>query len=361
MLENVNSHIRSLNWSYKKALNTNKVRYFNCLASIETPHVVALRDKKGDVTRVTAKFILLAMGGRPSMLDVPGALELCITSDDLFWRQKPPGRTLVIGAGYIAMECSGFLRLMGYEVDVLYRSVVMREFDQEMARRIMDHMAGLGVKFKNGQAQRFDKEGNQIKATIKLHIEDKIFETTELYDTVLLAVTRTPDTKNLGLEKFGIKFDKLQKLVVDQRWQTSVPWIYAVGDIVSGANELTPLAIKEGEYVTNGLFANHWEAIDYKAVPTTVFTPLEYSSCGYTEEKANSLLGSDNIDVYHSSFKPLEWNFLSSHPSNLCYTKVIIEKVSQKIIGIHFLGPNAGEVMQGFAVFVRLGLRFEEL
>ena len=137
--------------------------------------------------------------------------------------------------------------------------------------------------------------------------------------------------------------------------------IHAVGDINEGGLELTPVAIKEGAYLADGLFTNSWKKINYDVVQTTVFTPLEYSFSGLTEEKAIEKYTKENIEVYHSSFKPLEWNLTYDHPSNACYAKIVVLKKERTVLGIHYLGPNAGEVMQGFAVCVRLGLSYEDI
>jgi thioredoxin/glutathione reductase (selenoprotein) len=361
MIEHVNNHIRSLNWNYKKQLIQKEVKYFNALASLKDAHTINLKDKNGKETTVTAKYVLLAMGGRPTLLNLPGARELCITSDDLFWKKEAPGKTLIIGAGYIAMECAGFIKGLGHTVDVLYRSAVLRAFDQDMASRVVQHMQESGINFIKGNPVAFTKVDSGINATIKALTNNGENELNNVYDTVLFAVGRYADVSGIGLEELNVKLDAAHKIVVDKKWQTSVPNIYAIGDIIADARELTPIAIKEGQYLVDGLFTNKWREIDYRAVATTIFTPLEYSCSGYSETEAFAAFGEDNIEVYHRGFKPLEWNFLESHSSNSCYTKIIVHIPDQRILGIHYIGPNAGEVMQGYSIAVRLRLKYEDL
>ena len=361
MIENVDNHIRSLNWNYKKQLIQKEIKYYNALASLTDAHTINLKDKNGKESTYTAKFVLLAMGGRPVILDIPGARELAITSDDLFWKKQAPGKTLIIGAGYIAMECAGFLKGLGYSVDVLYRSVILRAFDQDMSKRVIQYMEEIGIGFILGNPLSFEKTDQGILAKLKIIKDGVESETKTLYDTILFAVGRYPDVSNMGLEALSLKLDASRKILVFNHWETSVPGIFAIGDIVSESRELTPIAIKEGQYLVEGLFTGKWREIDYRAVATTIFTPLEYSCSGYSEAEAIKAFGEENIEVYHRGFKPLEWNFLEKHSPDACYCKIVVRIVDQRILGIHYLGPNAGEVMQGFSMAVRLGLKYEDL
>lgn len=357
MLNQINGHIKSLNWGYKSTLIKKEVTYFNKKASLKDNHTVLLQQEGEEDVFVTADKILIAVGGRPNYLNVEGAGELCITSDDIFWMKEAPGKTLVVGSGYIGLECGGFLRGLGKEVDILYRSEVLRGFDQNITSRLVKYLTEFGMNFIKGNPLGFYKDGNQIRAKLELGGQEE----ERIYDTVLLAIGRTPDTKGLNLDKLGMKLAQNGKLIVNEQWQTSIENIYAIGDINEHGLELTPVAIKEGAYLAEGLFTNNWKKINYEVVPTTVFTPLEYSFSGLSEEKAIERYGEEKLDIYHSSFKPLEWNMTWDHPSSACYCKIIVLKEERTILGIHYLGPNAGEVMQGFAVCVRLGLKYEDL
>lgn len=361
MISNVNNHIRSLNWGYKTQLMKEEVKYYNALASIEDAHTVKLIDTKTkEPTYVTAEHICIAVGGRPQYLDIPNCKELCISSDDLFWLKKPPGRSLIIGAGYIALECGGFLRGMGRDVDILVRSRPLRGFDSEMVDKVIKYMEYTGIQFLTGTPISFDKEGEGVKVGMKVTDDGKEVEKFEVYDNVLVAIGRYPDIGGLNLEKVGVELAPNGKIKVNNRYQTSVDSIYALGDVCSIGLELTPVAIKEGHYLVDGLFKDEWREIDYKTVCTTVFTPLEYSVCGLNERDAIKLHGEDDIEVYTSGFKPTEWAFDPNKPKDVCMTKAIVQKSTRKVVGLHYTGLQAGEVMQGYGVAMRLGLTFED-
>lgn len=173
-----------------------------------------------------------------------------------------------------------------------------------------------------------------------------------------MAIGRTADLTGLGIESLGIQIDKSRKIITNEKWQTNAANIFAIGDVKSNGLELTPVAIKEGEYLVNGLYKNQWKTLDYSLVPTTVFTPLEYSKCGLSEEEAVQIYGADNIEIYHQSFTPLEWNLNYEREKGECYIKIIVNINNQKVLGIHYLGPNAGEVMQGYAVAMRMHITY---
>ena len=361
MIEGITTHIKKLNGIHETLLKNNNVEYFNCEASLKDKHTICLTDAHGNQKEVTARYIIISGGGRPSYLDLPNAKELCITSDDVFWMEEDPGRTLVVGSGYIGLECAGFLRGLNKEVDVIYRSKPLAKFDRDMVNRITDDMMSIGVNFMKGNIQSLEKEGDKIKVQSKITIEENEEEITDYYDTVLMAIGRTPENEVIGLKNIGMELDQRGKAKVNEQCQSSIDNIFVIGDAKNKGMELTPVAIKEGRMVIEGLFTNTWKPINYNTVPTTIFTPLEYGCVGYTEEQAIDEFGEDNIDVYHTGFKPLEWTFLKSSPTDNCYVKVIVIKESKKILGIHFTGPNAGEVIQSYAIAVRLGLTLDAL
>lgn len=357
MITNVNNHVKSLNWGYKKALIKAGVKIYTHLASLKDAHTLELDNKKGEVKVETARHILIAVGGRPSYVDVPGSKEYCISSDDLFWLKKPPGKTMVIGAGYIAMECGGFMNGMGHETFLMVRSTPLRNFDQDMIKKVVEDMTDNGVTFLNGCSPlSFEKDASSGKIKVKwVHSETKE-EFTDFFDTVLQAIGRYADTVQLGLDAAGVKHEH-GKIITDRDNRTSTPNIFAIGDVAKGSPELTPVAIKEGIFLVDRLYAGGNKYLNYDHIPTTIFTPLEYSCMGLSEEKAKAQLGEENIEVYHTAFKPLEWNFLETHKDNLCYTKLIVDKTkNEKVIGFHYAGPNAGEVLQGYAVAITAGL-----
>ena len=358
MLEKINNYIRGLNWGYRVELSSKEVTYFEALGRVVAPNTIELTFAKKPPQRVTAKFILLATGGRPSMLELPGAVEHCLTSDDIFWRNKPPGKCLVVGAGYIGLECGGFLGGMGYPVTILHRSVMLRGFDSEMVDNVVDYMKQFaGVKFVQGNPIKFEKQEGQVLATWS---NDKKETHSELFDTVLMATGRSPDIKGLGLNAFDLKLDKSGKIVVNNHFETSVPGIYAIGDIIADGRELTPVAIQQGKKLAKGLFQNDWTSIDLKSIATTVFSPLEYASSGHSEEEAIADFGKEGIQVFTSEFTPAEW-LLGKHKSHFkCLMKVIVRKSDEVVVGIHYNGPNAGELVQGLSMAVRLKVSYSD-
>jgi len=363
MIEAVGNYIKSLNFGYRTELMTKGVDYKNALAHFADAHTVVYKDDDGKEGKLTAKNILVAVGGRPKYPALEG-IEHVISSDDIFWQEKPPGKTLCIGASYISLECAGFLNEMGYDTTVMVRSILLRGFDRESAERIGKYMEHTGVKFiKEHVPEKFEKLDNgkirvYYKASKGLLTELK----SEDFDTVLMAVGRNPDTKKLNCDAAGLKTNKWGKFEVVNE-QTNVPNIYAVGDVVEGADELTPVAIQAGMLLAKRLYGGSKLQMDYINVPTTVFTPLEYSCCGYSEEDAEKKFGADDIEVYHTQFTPLEQaathrvsELTGDDMENPAAAKLIcLKSDAERIVGIHYLGPNAGEIMQGFGLAIKLG------
>lgn len=283
MREHVNNHIRGLNWGYKKTFIAEGIKFLPKLASFVDAHTIKLVDKKGRESQLTAETVVIATGGRPTYLDVPGLKENCVTSDDIFWQKEAPGKTLVVGAGYIALECGGFIRGMGHEVAVLVRSVPLRNFDQDMVGKIVEKMEETGVRFlMKSTPNSFEKlESGKILAKWQCGEE----EISEEFDTILLATGRTPDLSGLNLEAVGVEL-KWKRVVVDENKKSSADNIYAIGDIIVDSPELTPVAIKEGIFLAERLYNNGTRKVNYEYIATTIFTPLEYSCIGYSEVKA---------------------------------------------------------------------------
>ncbi|KAM6111828.1 thioredoxin reductase 2, mitochondrial isoform 2-T2 [Pterocles gutturalis] len=343
--------------------HTWKVKYFNMKGSFSDPHTIRGLTKAGKETIVTAENIVIATGGRPKYpTHITGALEYGITSDDLFWLKESPGKTLVVGASYVSLECAGFLTGIGLDTTVMMRSIPLRGFDQQMATLVTDYMESYGTKFlKRCFPTKVEKlESNRLQVTWKN--TDLGTEETESFDTVMWAVGRAPDTKTLNLETVGVKTNsETGKIIVDASEATSVPHIYAVGDITEGRPELTPTAIAAGKLLAQRLFGQSSELMDYDNVPTTVFTPLEYGCVGLSEDAAVQCYGSDNIEVYHAYYKPLEFT-VAERDATQCYMKMVcLREREQRILGLHFIGPNAGEVIQGFALGIKCGATYPQL
>ncbi|KAL1273405.1 hypothetical protein QQF64_029267 [Cirrhinus molitorella] len=361
----VNNYIGSLNWGYRVSLRDKNVNYVNAYAEFVEPHKIKATNKRGKEMFYTASKFVLATGERPRYLGIPGDKDYCITSDDLFSLPYCPGKTLVVGASYVALECGGFLAGLGLDVTVMVRSILLRGFDQDMANRAGDYMETHGVKFLRKFVPTKIEQleagtPGRIKVTAKSTESDEIIEGE--YNTVLIAVGRDACTGKIGLDKAGVKVNvKNGKIPVNDEEQTNIPHIYAIGDILEGKWELTPVAIQAGKLLARRLFAGSTLKCDYVNVPTTVFTPMEYGSCGYPEEKAIEIYGQENLEVYHSLFWPLEFT-VPGRDNNKCYAKIICNKLdNERVIGFHYLGPNAGEVTQGFGAAMKCGITKDQL
>uniref|UniRef100_A0A674MDH2 thioredoxin-disulfide reductase (NADPH) n=2 Tax=Takifugu rubripes TaxID=31033 RepID=A0A674MDH2_TAKRU len=354
MKEAINNYIGSLNWNYRVALRDKKVDYVNAYAEFIDPHKIKTTNKRGKETFYTAARFVLATGERPRYLNIPGDKEHCITSDDLFSLPYCPGKTLVIGASYVALECGGFLAGLGLDVTVMVRSILLRGFDQDMANRAGEYMEEHGVKFLREYWVLV------LKVTAKSTGSEEVIEGE--YNTVLIAVGRDACTDKIGLDKVGVKVNpKNGKIPVNDEEQTNVPHIYAIGDILQDKWELTPVAIQAGKLLARRLYGGSKAKCDYVNVPTTVFTPMEYGACGLSEERAVGLYGQENIEVFHTLFWPLEFT-VPSRDNNKCYAKIICNKLdNDRVIGFHYLGPNAGEVTQGFSAAMKCGATKEQL
>ncbi|XP_018409446.1 PREDICTED: thioredoxin reductase 3 isoform X2 [Nanorana parkeri] len=329
MRQNIQDYIGSLNWGYRVSLRDKNVRYENAYAEFVEPHKIKATNRKGKESFFTAEKFVIATGERPRYLGVPGDKEFCITSDDLFSLSYCPGKTLVVGASYVALECAGFLAGIGLDVTVMVRSIFLRGFDQEMAEKAGAYMESHGVKFikkfvPTSVEQLEPGMPGRLRVVAKSTESDQIIEGE--YNTVLVAVGRDSCTRKIGLEKIGVTLNERNgKIPVNDEEQTNVPSVYAIGDILDGKWELTPVAIKAGRLL------------------------------------ARRLYGGANLKVYHTLFWPLEWT-VPGRDNNKCFAKIICNKLDyERVVGFHVLGPNAGEITQGYAAAMKCGLTKEKL
>lgn len=359
----IQDHIGSLNFAYRVQLREKNVTYVNAYAKFVGPHQIEAVNKKGKVTTHTSSKYLLAPGLRPNYLDCPGAKEYCITSDDLFALKHCPGKTLLVGASYISLECAGFLKAFGLDVTVMVRSILLRGFDRQMADLIGSYMENHGIRFiKESQVKMVEQvEPGEPGRLLVTYANNAGEQNSEEFNTVVLAIGRQALTQDLNLDVVGVKTNsKNGKIICDEKENSNIPYIHAVGDIVDGKPELTPVAIQAGILLVRRLFGNGTVLCDYNNIPTTVFTPLEYGCIGLTEEKAIEMHGADDIEVYHTNYVPLEFT-VAQRRANECYVKLIcLKSQNEKVIGFHYAGPNAGEVTQGYAVAIRLGAKKED-
>ena len=376
MVGTIQDYLKALNFQSQKDLDRTSVAYFNAQGHLENPHTVRCTFKNSDDTikeekTVTGKYIVIATGGRPNYPSIPGAVEYGITSDDLFSLPYAPGKTVVVGASYVALECAGFLSATGFDVTVLVRSILLRGFDQQMANSIGDYMTNVsGIKMiRQAVPTKIEQVSPGTPATLRVTFEiidptdptKKVEQVIEC-NTVLFAVGRKPCTKDIGLDKAGV-FTEPSGHVLSIYEQTNVTNIYALGDILKDKLELTPVAIKAGRLLANRLFSGATLQCDYINVPTTVFTPHEYGAIGLAEEDATTIYGNDNIVVYHGQFIPLEdaipkLHHFDAHGKEYpwSYAKLVCNKAdNNRVLGFHVLSPNAGEITQGYAVAIKMG------
>ena len=359
MIHSIQQHIKSLNWGFIIELNKTNTTYFNEYASFVDAHTILLKKADGETQTKTADKIVIAVGGRPSYPDIPGAREYGITSDDLFSMKKPPGKTLVVGASYVALECAGFLTALGFDTTVMVRSILLRGFDQDMANMIGEHMAYNETKFIHGTTPtKLTRESVDGPITVQFTDSDGN-EKSATYDTVLFAIGRYAVTEGLNLANAGVVAESNGKLKANEREETNVPHIYALGDVLHGKLELTPVAIKAGQLLAKRICGKSQEMMDYEMVPTTVFTPIEYGSIGLSEVQAKERFGAENIDTFHTKFRPLEWEY-DRNRKRTAYTKVLVNKSdNNRVVGFHMCAPNAGEITQGVAFGLKCGMTKE--
>jgi len=357
MVQEVQNHIGGLNWGYKVALREKSVTYLNEYAKFVDKNTIKTTNKKGVEKTVTAAKFILATGGRPRYPDIPGA-EFGISSDDIFSLAHSPGKTLLVGASYIALECAGFLAALGLDTSVMVRSIFLRGFDQQMAGKIAEYMEEHGVNMIREcvptSIERLE-EGAPGKVKVTGKYNDGT-EFTDEFNTVIFAIGRDACTNGLGLEEIGLELNpKNKKVLHDASEKTNVDNIYAIGDVLDDKPELTPVAIQAGKLLARRLCGVSDVLTDYVNVCTTVFTPLEYGCCGLSEEDAIAQYGEEDVEVYHTNFWPLEWT-VAHRPENSCYAKLVcVKSLDQKVVGIHYLGPNAGEVIQGYGIAMKFG------
>lgn len=261
----------------------------------------------------------------------------------------------------IGLECAGFLKGLGYDATILVRSIVLRGFDQQMAEVVAASMIEKGVNIKMGAKPKSVEKQADGKLCVKYFMNEKPEEIiADTFDTVLFAVGRYALVEDMKLENAGVEITQ-EKLDVDQNSRTNVENIYAVGDVLHKKPELTPVAINAGRIIARHLFNNSDETMDYQDVATTVFSPLEYGCVGLSEEVAIERHGVDNVEVYHAFYKPTEF-FIPQRSVRYCYLKAVaLREGDQRVLGLHFVGPVAGEIIQGFAVALKSGLTMKIL
>ena len=338
LIRNKDHEINRLNGIYKAILDNNEVTVFEERATLAGPNTI----KIGDQTK-TAQHILLAVGGWPWIPDFPGN-EHVITSNEVFTLEQLPASILVIGGGYIAVEFASIFTRLGAETTLVYRGdKLLRGFDDEIRACITAELGhSLTVKLED-DVKSIVRQNNMLRVLFKSGVEVE-------FDAVLAATGRRPMTANLGLEDAGVKLAANGAICVDKNFQTSVPGIYAVGDAIDRV-ALTPVALAEGQIVARALFARDNRQMDYNNVPTAVFCHPNLGTVGLTEQEA--LAQGLELDIYVANVKQLKHTL--SGRSELAMIKLVVDKATDRVLGLHMVGPDAGELVQGFAVAMNIG------
>ena len=334
------AEIDRLNQVYLRLLADSGVTLYSERGSMAGPHEVRVGDRT-----VSAEHILIATGGRPWKPEVPGA-ELSITSDEVFHLEQLPPRVAVVGGGFIACEFAGIFNGLGSRVTQLYRGeAVLRGFDGDVRRVVSAELRNKGVDL------RLESDVERIvKTSDGLRIDLQGGECIEV-DQVLYATGRVPNVRGLGLPEVGVEVRADGRVVVDEMSRTSVEHIYAVGDVTSRVN-LTPVAIYEGHAFADSVFGGMERPVNHEYVPSAVFSQPPVGTVGYGEEEAVSHVGA--IDIFLSEFRPMKHTLSGRNEAMLM--KLVVERATQRVVGVHIVGPDAPEIVQGFAVAVKSGL-----
>ena len=340
--DNVAAEVDRLEGLYGQTLGNNKVEIFLQRATVAAPNLVRLADGR----EISAKHILIATGAWPAVPAIPGA-EYGITSNEVFHLEKLPKRAVIAGAGYIANEFAGIFHELGVEVTLVTRGdKMLRSYDQEIVEKLV------GISRSKGIDIRFDFKCPAVRkqADGSLIIESGNGDDVEA-DLLLFAIGRVPKTKDLGLEAAGVALDADGAVIVDAHNATNLPSIHAVGDVTNRV-QLTPVAIREGHAFADSVFGNNPRTIDYSAIPTAVFSNPPIAGVGLTEEEARATLS--DVKVYKSDFRAMK-NVLAGRNERALY-KMIVDGATDKVIGLHLIGPDSAEILQAAAIAVKAGL-----
>ncbi len=335
--------IDRLNQVYLRLLSEAGVRLYPSHGSFIDAHQLRV----GDQT-VSAERILIATGGHPWVPDIAG-IEHAITSDEAFHLEELPGRVAVVGGGYIACEFSGIFNGLGSQVYQLYRGdALLRGFDHDVRRVVGAEVGKKGVEL---MLETTVEHIRKLEHGLELVLHDGA--TLEV-DQVMYATGRVPNVRGLGLREIGIEVRATGQIVVDECSQTNIEHIHAVGDVTSRVN-LTPVAIYEGHSFADTVYGGMMRPVSHEFVPSAVFSQPPVGSVGFSEEDARIHYGA--IDVYRSEFRPMKHTLSGRNEKTMM--KLIVDRVSQKVIGIHIVGLDAPEIVQGYAVAVKSGLTKE--
>jgi glutathione reductase (NADPH) len=341
--DNVLSEVERLEGAYTETLKTHKVTILDERAVVTGPQSVKLASGR----EITAEKILIATGARPVMPEIDG-IEHAISSNEVFHLKKLPRRIVIAGGGYIANEFAGIFHQFGSQVTLVNRTdVMLRHYDQQIVDRLIQISLRKNIDFKfNATIDRVSRGDDGT-----LHIAMTGCDDLEA-DELLFATGRRPNTEGLGLEEAGVELGEHGKIKVDADNRTAVPSIFAVGDVTDRI-QLTPVAIREGQAFADTFFGNKPTQVDYGCIPSAVFSHPPIAGVGMTEGHARNTIGP--VKIFTSDFRPMK-NVLAGRNERSLY-KMVVDGESERIVGIHMIGPDAPEILQAAAIAVKAGLK----
>ena len=338
---NKDREVKRLEGVYRRLVEGAGGKCFDTRATLADANTVVLA---ADGRKVTAKTVLIATGGHPVKLDIPGA-EHAITSNEAFELEELPASVLIVGGGYIAMEFAGIFDGLGVETTLVYRGEkILRGFDEDLRDGLMAEMFKREIDVRvNADIASIEKNWSDYTVTLK---DGSTLEV----ECVMFATGRTANTAGMGLEKVGVKLGADGQVLVDAHSRTSVANVYAVGDVTDREN-LTPVAIREGHAFADTVFGNKPWTFDHEMIPTAVFSTPEVGTVGLPEHIACERY--PQLDIYRARFRPLK-NTLSGR-DEFAVLKLLVDGTSDKVVGCHMLGPDAAEIIQMAAIALKMG------
>ncbi|TYZ64956.1 hypothetical protein PybrP1_010263 [[Pythium] brassicae (nom. inval.)] len=343
------AYIARLNGIYERNLGNAHVDLVQGVAKL-----VAKNQVEVDGVVYTGKHILVAVGGKPSFPDIPG-IEHAIDSDGFFKLEAQPKKVAVVGAGYIAIEIAGIFNALKSDTSLFCRyDHVLRVFDPIVRDLVNEEGEKAGIHFvRNSRIERIDKQADgTLQLTATVNGEERVLGG---FDTVLYAIGREPYTKGLGLEEVGVKLNDAGFIVVDAQENTSVPGIYAIGDVTTTGWELTPVAIAAGRRLSDRLFGGEPDAaLHYHQIPTVVFSHPPLGTIGYTEPEAIAKFGAANVKCYSSKFVNLLYAMADPEHKGKTAMKLVTVGEDEVVVGVHVAGEGADEMIQGFGVALKM-------
>lgn len=340
LIANKDREISRLNGIYRSLLENAKVQVVEGRAVLKGPHEIDVGGK-----RFTSRHILIATGSWPVMPSIPG-IEFALDSNDFFFLPNLPDRVLVVGGGYIAVEFAGILNNLGVDTTLSYRGeLFLRSFDQDIRQHLRDALVAKKIKLRfQHQVVALEKRPDgKILATDSTGACDQ-------FDAVIYATGRAPNADSLGLEHTAVQRDERGAIRVNDYFQSDEPSVYAIGDVI-GRVQLTPVALAEGMAVAQTLFGPSPKTVNYAAIPTAVFSQPAVGTVGLTETQAREQ-GID-VAIFRSTFTPLKLSLAEKKEKTLM--KLVVDKATDRVLGAHMVGPDAGEIIQGIAIAIGMG------